>query len=253
MAEKEIVINEFQIHKIPISCTWIIIGPPATGKSTLIADICYVHKHRYPVAKIFSGTEDSNRFYEEMFPSLFISNTYKDEEEERHIIRQKICKNECENGASINIVDDCSDDRKIYKSKIFQGLYKNGSQHWNQLFILGLQYAIDVEPSIRKSVSYVALFREPNAVEREKLYRNFGGMAGSYKDFCDLMDQLTGNHTCMIFKNRSQSNNIEDNIFYYKARLHVDKNKKSNWKFGCKDYWEWHKKRYNKNYEPPLI
>lgn len=217
-----------------------------THNSTLIEDICYVHKHRYPVIKIFSGTEDTNKFYERFVPKLFISNEYKDEDEEKHILRQKTCIESCPNGSAINIIDDCSDDRKIYKSKIFKGLFKNG-RHWNQLFILGLQYAIDVEPDIRKSISYVALFREPDEVDRKKLYNNFGGICGSYEMFCDLMDQLTGDHTCMIIKKRSQSNRLEDNVFYYKAHLHINKDKTSNWKFGCKELWDWNKQRLNRN------
>jgi len=97
-------------------------------------------------------------------------------------------------------------------------------------------------PDIRKSVSYIALFREPEPLEREKLYKNFGGLAGSYENFCKLMDDLTGDYTCMIFKKRSQSNNMEDCIFWYKTEVLPP------WKFGSKEYRKWGKERYDKNY-----
>ncbi len=97
-------------------------------------------------------------------------------------------------------------------------------------------------PDIRKSVSYVAIFREPEELERKKLYQNFGGLAGSYDNFCQLMDKLTGDYTCIIFKKRSQSNEMRDCIFWYRTKL-LDE-----WSFGCEEYKQWAERRYNKNY-----
>ena len=68
----------------------------------------------------------------------------------------------------IEILDDCSDDPKIYRTKIIRGAFKNGRQHWKRQFWVGLQYAIDMGPDIRKSVSYVFIFREPEENERKK-------------------------------------------------------------------------------------
>jgi len=241
----EFRIKEFPIDNIPISCSWIVIGGPGTGKTSLVKDIAYTHKDRYPVAKIHSGTEDSNQSYEETFPKLFITDGFDEDQEKDHILRQKRCKiNGCMNGAAINIVDDCSDKPSIYRSPTFKGLYKNGSRHWNQLFITGLQYGVDFLPDIRKSASYIALFFEPDQNEREKLYRNFGGPCGSFDEFQDIMDQMilpepgreprrTDIHTCMIIKRLDIGPKRENNVFYYKARLH------KGFKFGCREYREW--------------
>jgi len=208
----------------------------------------YTHKHRYPVATIHSGSEDSNRCYEKTFPRLFIYNGYDEQAEQSHILRQKRClENGCENGSAVNIIDDCSDDKKIYKSKTFIGLYKNGTRHWNQLLITILQYGIDMPTDVRKCASYVAIFYEPEEDERKKLYDNFGGACGSYKDFCAVMDQLiqgsdkTDKYTCMIIKKLGQGPKREDNVFYYKARLHP------NFKFGCSEYRKWSEKRFDEN------
>uniref|UniRef100_A0A6C0LYY3 Uncharacterized protein n=1 Tax=viral metagenome TaxID=1070528 RepID=A0A6C0LYY3_9ZZZZ len=255
-----IQIHEFDITKMPRSCTWFVIGPPGTGKSRFIADMAYYTKHIYPVARVFSETEDSNTFFGGggsggIFPPLFVSEDYSEEAERNHVLRQKLCKqdSDCENGSALNILDDCSKDPKIYRSILVQNLFKNGSRHWDQLCMVGLQYAIDVMPVIRKCVSYVALLREAEVNEREKLYKNFGGLAGSFKNFCDLMDQLTDDHTALIINKRSQSNDPAECFFYYKAEIHEDDNGKPNWKFGCNEYWEWSKKRYNKGYQGRVI
>ena len=236
-------IKEFRLEDIPLSCTWVMVGPPASGKTTLIENICYYHKHRYPVARAFIGTDGGYRKMCEIFHPLYCSNYYDEQEEKNHILRQRRCVMENGEGYAgnyaINIIDDASDDPKVYKTKVMRGLFKLGSQHWAQCCMVGSQYAIDMPPDVRKSVSLVAIFREPEETERKKLYNNFGGMAGSYARFCDLMDQLTGDFTCLIFKKRSQSNDIEDNIFYYKTEVLGD------WKFGCKEYRSWAKKRYD--------
>jgi len=244
--KQRVTISEFRLEDIPPSCTWIIVGPPASGKTTLIENMCYYHKHKYPVMRAFIGTEGGYKRFCNITHTMYCSNYYSEEEEKNHIYRQRQC--ELENGKgylgnyAINVIDDASDDPKIYRTKTMRGLFKLGSQHWAQLLLLGTQYAIDMPPDIRKSVSYVAIFAEPEEQERKKLYNNFGGLAGSYADFCDLMDQLTGDYTCLVFKKRTQSRNREDNVFYYRTKPMPD------WKFGCKEYHKWAKDRMNPDY-----
>lgn len=248
---------EFDLQDIPLSCTWIIVGPPGSGKTSLIENIAYYHKHRYPVGRVFMGTPGAYKRMCSIFPPLFVSQSYEEEEEKDHITRQRTCiqenndelnLNPGDNGYvgnyALNILDDVTDDPKIFKTKIMRGLFKLGSQHWAQLCLLGTQYALDMPPDIRKSVSYVAIFKETEHNERKKLYDNFGGSAGTFKDFCELMDGL-GDYTCLIFKKRSQSMVMEENVFYYKT---VNPATFGDWKFGCKEYREYGEQRYNKKY-----
>ena len=128
-----------------------------------------------------------------------------------------------------------------------RGLFKLGSQHWAQLAMIGSQYAIDMPPDVRKAVSYVALAREPEEIERKKLYDNFGGMAGSYSRFCDLMDQITGDYTFLIFKKRSQSNELEECVSWFRTK------KMGDWKFGSKEYRAHGDARYDPKYVEQLV
>ena len=222
-----------------------------THNSTFMENICYYLKHRYPVCRAFIGTVEGYLKMCKILHPIYVSNYYDETEERKHILRQRKC--EIENGKgyrgnyAVNIIDDASDDPKVYKTKTMRGLFKLGSQHWNQLLMIGIQYAIDMPPDVRKSVSYVAIFFEPEEIERKKLYNNFGGLAGSYDNFCDLMDQLTGNYTCIIFKKRTQSHKMEDNISFFQTK------QLGEWKFGCKEYREWGKKRYDPNYIDQII
>jgi len=247
MPPEKITINEFCPEDMPASCSWIVVGGPGSGKTTLMENFAYTLKHRYPVARVFIGTEEGYRKMCRIFKPLFVSNYWSEEEESRHISRQR--RRVLENGEgnpanlAINIIDDVSDDPKIYKTKLMRGLFKLGSQHWDQLLMIGSQYAIDMPPDIRKSVSYIAIGREPEDIERKKLYDNFGGLAGSYAKFCDLMDQVTGDYTFLIFKKRAQSNNLEDCISWYRTT------KRGKWDdFGCKEYRDWNDQRYDTSY-----
>jgi hypothetical protein len=222
-----------------------------THNTTLIENLCYYHKHRYPVGRMFIGTESGYQKFCEILHPLYVSNYYNEEQEKSHIFRQRTCVIEngkdYEGNYAINILDDVSDDPSIYKTKVMKGLFKLGSQHWCQLFVIGSQYAIDFPPDIRKATSYVALFREPEENERKKLYTNFGGLVGSYQRFCELLDQLTGDYHCIIFKKRSQSNELDQCVFWYKTKLLKP------WKFGCKEYRKWGEDRYNKDYIEKII
>lgn len=225
-----------------------------THNTSFIENMCYSVKHLYPVARVMVGTETGYKRFKDIFHPLYVSNYYDEEEEKSHILRQRKCAMENPKGYdgnyAINILDDATDDPRVFHSGLIKSAVKLGSQHWNQLFLVGTQYAYEFPPVIRKSISYVAIGREPEQIERQKLFKNFGGIAGTFKRFNDLMDELTGDFTFLIIKKRSQSNNLEDCIFFYRTVDPVETY--GNWKFGCKEYRKWAEDRYNKDYKEQI-
>ncbi len=246
-ARNEVDIHEFPLHEMEPNSKIVIIGKPATGKSTLIRDIVKAYSHVFPVAKVFSGTEENNHFYSEIFPELYIHSEYDEKEMENFAKRQKLAmRNNPNNPKGLLIVDDCSDDPKFFHRPLFQKFYKNGRQ-WEMMFILALQYGMDIRPVIRTNIDYVFIFREPNERNRKALYENYAGIIGNYSDFCDVMDQLTEDYTAVVIDNRKQSNDISECVKYYKARMHDD------FKFGSQEFCQWAEQRYNTQYVPPVI
>lgn len=244
MEEKEFRIKQYPLHEMPLSCTWVVIGGPDSGKTTFIQNLCYYNKHRIPTARVWCGTEDTQGSFKKYIPDLYITEDYNVDEHEKGILRQRTSMTEkCQNPHCIHIVDDCGDDKKNFNSKTMRAQLKNG-RHWKDVFVIANQYGLDMEPSVRKCVSNIALAREDSPNERKKLYENFS-IGCTYQEFNDLMDFIAQEkYMFLIIDRRSKSASLEDSVFYFKT---VDMSKKK-WEFGCEEYKSWHKERYNPKY-----
>lgn len=220
----------------------VVVGKPGVGKSTVIKALLHAKKHIFPIGMVMSGSEDSNHAYKEFIPSTFIYNNYNEEKIEHFIKRQKLAQQYLANPWGVLILDDCTDDPKVFNKPLQQALYKKG-RHWKMMYILSLQYAMDVKPVIRTNVDGIFILREPLLKNRKSLYENYASVIPDFQTFCELMDQLTEDYHCMYVHNATSTNNWTDCVFYWKAPL-VDKN----WKFGCNEYWDFHKQRYNTEY-----
>jgi hypothetical protein len=217
-----------------------------TGKTTLIKSLLYAKKNIYPVGIAMSGTEESNGSYREIFPSSFVYNNYNEDQVKSFIKRQKIAKQHLPNPWAVILLDDCTDDPKLFNKPLQQGMYKRG-RHWKMWYILSLQYCMDVRPVIRTNVDGTFILRENNLKNRKSLWENYAGIIPDFGMFCDIMDQLTDDYTALYIHNATQSNKLEDCLFWYKATPCP-----KDFKFGSPDYWKFHEARYNKAYVDPL-
>jgi len=213
-----------------------------THNTTLITSLLYEKRDIFPVYFIASGTEDSNGHYKKIVPSTFVYNKLDEKRIDDFIVRQKIAKKHLENPWAVLLLDDCTDDPKIFNKPFMQGLFKNG-RHWKCLFLLSLQYCLDVKPVIRTNVDGTFILRETNLRNRKALWENYAGVIPDFTLFCQIMDQCTDNYTALYIHNATTSNNLEDCLFWYKAKpIPMD------FKLGSKDFWKFHKHRFNEQY-----
>jgi GTPase SAR1 family protein len=220
----------------------VVIGKPGTGKTTLIASLLYAKKHIVPVGIVMSGSEDSNGFYRKIFPSTFVFNDYDEDKLKDFIKRQKIAKQHVQVPWAVCLLDDCTDDPRIFNNPLQQGMYKRG-RHWKMWYILSLQYAMDVKPVIRTNVDGIFILREPILKNRKSLWENYASIIPDFNTFCELMDKLTDDYHAIYIHNTGNTNEWTDCVYYYKAPI-VPKS----FKFGCKDFWKFHDQRYNSKY-----
>ena len=238
-------IREFPIHKMKPESKVIMIGKPGSGKSTLIKDVYYRHKHIFPVTKVFSGTEQEEAFFKDFIPDIFIENEYNADSVQRFIDRQKKCKKTIEIPWGLLCLDDVSDEASEFNKKMWQSIFKL-SRHWNMMTILSLQHCLDLGPKLRGLTDYIFILNEKMKDTREKMYKTFCSMVGDFNTFSQVMDEIAVNHTALVIDNKAQSSNVEDCVFYYKAEKHPG------FKFGCDELWEWDAQRRNENWEEDM-
>lgn len=218
-----------------------------THNTTLITSLLYEKRGVFPSALIMSGTEDSNGHYKKIVPSTFVFNKLNEKKIEEFITRQKIAKRHLGNPWSVLLLDDCTDDPKIFNKPLFQGIFKNG-RHWKSLFLISLQYCMDIKPVIRTNVDGVFILRETNIRNRKSLWENYAGIIPDFTMFCAILDAITDNYTALYIHNQVQSNKLEDCVFWYKA-----KPVPQNFRLGSKDFWKFHYTRYDPNYSDPFL
>ena len=213
-----------------------------THNTSLITSLLYSKRNVFPTGLVFSGTEDCNHYWEKIIPSSFIYNNLDLEKVETFIKRQKIAKEHLYNPWSVLLLDDCTDDPRIFNDPLFQGIFKN-SRHWKMMFILALQYPSDIKPVLRSNIDYTFILRESNMRNRKILWENYAGIIPDFNMFCSIMDNITTDYCALVIDNTVQSNDIMDCIFYYKPYI------PKNFKFGSKDFWKHHYVRYDSKYE----
>jgi hypothetical protein len=149
--------------------------------------------------------------------------------------RQSIATQYLPNPWILQVLDDVTDDASILRKHPF-GPYYRKLRHWRMIHINAAQYPMDVPAGLRSCIDYVFIMANAIIAEREKIYENFAsGAIPTFQDFCDLMDELTQDHTALVIDNISQSPIISDRVFYFRGNLNrVPKD----FKIGCREAWD---------------
>lgn len=233
-------IKKFDMKSIPQDAVAVFIGRRRTGKSTLVRDLLY-HHQAMPAGTVISGTEESNSFYSKMIPPIFIHGEYNPMILANYVKRQKLIMarivKETEAGMqsridprSFLILDDCMYDDSWTHDKNIRYLFMNG--RWLKVFfIITMQYPLGIQPALRTNVDFVFILREPYPSNRKRIYENYGGAFPTFEFFCQVMDQCTQNYECLVINNATQSNKLDDCIFWYKASMHGD------FRIGAPEFW----------------
>jgi hypothetical protein len=250
---EKLSLRKFQLKDLVSNATVLEIGRRRSGKSFLLRDIFYHHRD-IPSGLIFSGTEEANPFFSDFIPDSFIHSEYDPELIENVIVKQKKKIREAkqsgksENGCLASnrffiVLDDMLHDAQAWKKeKTIKSIFFNG-RHFNFFFILTMQYPLGIPPELRSNIDYVFIFNEPSVKNRRKLYEDYCGMIPSFDHFCNILDACTQNHECLVIKTSGGSNDIRDQVFWYKAQPH------DNFRVGHPKIWAYHQNHYNKQYD----
>lgn len=250
---EKLKLNKFKIKSILPDATILCLGKRRSGKSFLVRDIFYNHRH-IPCGVIFSGTEEANPFFGDFIPDSFIHSEYDPDliqsilnKQKRKIKEAKVTGKSPDGKLNSNnkfvVLDDMLHDAQSWKKdKTIKNIFYNG-RHYNILFILTMQYAQAIPPDLRSNIDYIFIFNESSVANRKKIYDAYCGMIPSFDHFCNILDACTQNHECLVIKTSGNSSELSDQVFWYKAQAH------ENFQAGHKRFWNFHKDNYNAEYE----
>lgn len=231
-------LKKFDMSSIKDDKVVVMIGKRDTGKSFLCQDLLYYHRD-IPVGTVISGTERANKTYGDIVPPVFIHDEFKEQivqnilsRQERVIAKYNEEKSQIKSNKSFSVneqpktdprtfllLDDCLYDQSWCRSKNIRALFMNG-RHWKVFFIITMQYPLGIPPILRSNIDYVFICRENIVQNRRRIYESFAGMFNSFDLFCTVLDQTTENYECLVIHNNSKSNNLLDQVFWYKADAH---------------------------------
>ena len=230
---KPSVIEKRRLKDGPPTC--VFIGKRGTGKSTLVADIMY-YVRKIPIGCVISATEDGNHFYEKYVPPIFIHSRFDKSTIEKIVDRQKkAVKEEPSKAHAFLLLDDMMYDKSVMKDRNITEIFMNG-RHWKLMFLLTMQYCMGIGPDLRTNIDFVFCLRENIVDNQKKLWQHYFGIFPTFDQFRQVMNSCTEGWDAMVLDNTSKSTNIEDCVFWYRAKAN------RNFTLGSPELW-----KYNKN------
>lgn len=215
-------LREFDMTKIRDDQIVVITGAQNTGKSFLTKDILFHHQD-IPAGVVISPNENSQPFYQDFVPSVFIHDEYHPNITKKFMSRQKKLRLRRSNGEkdidhrAFLIMESGFDNHNWKKDQNIRHIFLNG-RSYKVMFIL--QANMTLPPMIRASVDWIFIFPTPLGKERKRLYEEYAGMFPTYEMFSKTMDHYCRDDKCLVIHNCSGSNLLEDQVFWYKANDH---------------------------------
>lgn len=233
-------LKKFDPSKIAADTVICLIGKRNTGKSYCMKDILSYHKN-IPVGIVISPTETANGYFEKFIPKLLIYDEceskvikgFLDRQIKISTERKKELKkhgNSQIDPRAFLILDDCLYDKRWINDISIRSMFMNG-RHYKIFFLITMQHALGLPPVLRNNVDYIFIFRNNILKEKQKIYDHYAGMFPSFEAFCQVMNQTTENYECLVIDNKIQSNKLEEQVFWYKA-------KDVNFRMCSDDLWE---------------
>ena len=220
-------LKKFDASRIGSDSVVVFIGKRNTGKSYCMKDILSFHRN-IPIGIVISPTEKANGYFEKFIPKMLlydecdekIIRTFLERQinisKEKKLEVQKFGRSTIDNRAFL-ILDDCLYDKKWTNDKNIRSIFMNG-RHYKIFFLITMQHAMGLPPVLRNNLDYVFIFRNNIVKERQKIYDNYAGMFANFEVFNQVMNQCTENFECLVIDCKTQSNKLEDQVFWYKAK-----------------------------------
>lgn len=190
-----------------------------THNSILLKDILYTHR-KIPIGLVMSHTDRLSHFYDKFIPKMLIKKEFDSDQLSKLFERQEKALDEgWDDPSAFLLMDDVLSDKSWARDPNINEVFFNG-RHYKLLFLLGIQDPMGITPKQRDNIDYVFIFKPKSQSSRKKLYEHYGGSVKTQEIFNILIDACTEDHHCLVLDNKILTNKMEDQVFFYKAKLH---------------------------------
>jgi len=229
----DLALRKFKVQWVGDNKIIVLIGPRGRGKSTILLDYLYWNQD-IPYCACIAPTENLNATYTNHIPSRFIFTKYTPKLLEAFLKRQtdlgskkkaahmgcgdpRFAEVDCR---GLLIMDDClADNANWKKDPSLRWIFMNG-RHADITFVLTMQYQVGIPPELRVNIDWVFICREVKKIEKEKLHKYYAGIFPNYDMFSQIFNKCTKNKCCMVIDSLSESDLIEDQVFWFHAEVH---------------------------------
>ena len=211
-------VNRLRNHSNSI----LIIGKANSGKTKLAMDL--IHNINNNTSIVFNRTEENMAQYsleqDHMIYKEYDDNILKNLVNSQNEALRKQMKNTRSRGKRKDIrktlvLDDGIIDENREPSRQISNVVMN-SRHYYLDTIITSQTG-HFPPRFRANINYIFIGRENYLCKQDRLYKLYGGMFSTKSAFMGALDKYTKNYGFMVIDNKSRSNNVRDNVFWYKA------------------------------------
>lgn len=222
----------FDISQMKNNRIALYLGKRATGKSTAILDclsnidglsrgMC-ISPHFGKPYDVYTDKIQSKYMHEEYSPELL----------QKFVNKQKIRTRNARIDSSVDpsaylILDDCLYDEKIWINDVnLRSIFLNG--RCLNITLLLAEASPNIPPFWRDNVDYIFIFKERNISTKRKLYKDYASMFPTFEMFCEVLDQYTKDHGCLVIDNTVLNDKLEGQVYWYRADINKAKNFKLN-------------------------
>jgi hypothetical protein len=210
MEQVELQLNKFDLTCLILRETFVImmVGKRGSGKTFTIKDLMYnTNDEKNPIGIVVKYDWDGSGFYEEFIPKSLIHCGYNHELISG--VLEKYSEEKQYGIIPLVILDGCINNDDILRKN---GKNKNEKNVIDYLLnetkvIIAQQYC--EKKSFSKKIDYVFIFRELFMTNKQRLYNIYGDIFPTF--------EYTQNNECIVIHLSSNSNAIQDKVFWYRA------------------------------------
>jgi AAA+ ATPase superfamily predicted ATPase len=199
-------LSEFDIKYLSERPSTVIVkGKHSSGKTRLILDI--LNKNTDFTSALIIKNEEENRY------DSYQHCTVTDQVNGKDIAT--LINNKSLNDKALIAIDDAIYDNSKLSIPELTNIFSNNNK--NTSIVIASSFELAFPEAIKLNTDFIFIFKENILDDLKLLYDNCDGWIPTYDEFDALINQNGNTHSCLVFDNSSNSSNIIDRVFWYKA------------------------------------